>query len=280
MNTKCPNCGAVHSLDSLIGNDAAADLIKAVLEFDAAIGKAAMRYVGLFRPAKSQLTFGRAAKLLGELLPDIQAGQIHRDGVVCPAPPAAWLYGFDAALAARDAGRLKTPLKSHGYLYEIISHWQPQNPHPNPPPRAGEGNGGAAADTKLRQGVAALAEWAGGDWVRQEIAAGFALMSAQIARGKPAAKDLPVVAGIWLQRLQERPEGLAEEYDRPRFQMAFKQLAAAEEWPNVAAFIRNLPPRLIPRKALAAPPPDREAGRQKSAELKSNLNRVLQQKGS
>ena len=59
-----------------------------------------------------------------------------------------------------------------------------------------------------------------------------------------------------------------------------KQLAAAEEWPNVAAFIRNLPPRLIPRKALAAPPPDREAGRQKSAELKSNLNRVLQQKGS
>lgn len=196
------------------------------------------------------------------------------------APAAAWLYGFDAALAARDAGRLKTPLKSHGYLYEIISHWQPQSPHPNPPPQAGEGNGGAAADTKLRQGVAALSAWAGDDWARQEIAAGFALMSAQIARGKPAAKDLPVVAGIWLQRLQERPEGLAEEYDRPRFQMAFKQLAAAEEWPNVAAFIRNLPPRLIPRKALAAPPPDREAGRQKSAELKSNLNRVLQQKGS
>lgn len=153
-------------------------------------------------------------------------------------------------------------------------------PLPNPPPQAGEGNGGAAADTKLRQGVAALSAWAGDDWARQEIAAGFALMSAQIARGKPAAKDLPVVAGIWLQRLQERPEGLAEEYDRPRFQMAFKQLAAAEEWPNVAAFIRNLPPRLIPRKALAAPPPDREAGRQKSAELKSNLNRVLQQKGS
>ena len=280
MNIKCPNCGAVHSLDSLIGNDGAAELVKAVLEFDAAVGKAAVRYIGLFRPAKSQLTFSRTAKLLGELLPDIQAGQISRDGTACPAPAEAWLYGFQTALNARDAGRLKTPLKSHVYLYEIISHWQPQSPHPNPPPQAGEGNGGAAADTKLRQGVAALSAWAGDDWARQEIAAGFALMSAQIARGKPAAKDLPVVAGIWLQRLQERPEGLAEEYDRPRFQMAFKQLAAAEEWPNVAAFIRNLPPRLIPRKALAAPPPDREAGRQKSAELKSNLNRVLQQKGS
>lgn len=28
-------------------------------------------------------------------------------------------------LAARDAGRLKTPLKSYGYLYEIVSKWQP-----------------------------------------------------------------------------------------------------------------------------------------------------------
>ncbi|OSI25090.1 hypothetical protein [Neisseria dumasiana] len=127
MNTKCPNCGAVHSLDSLIGNDGAADLIKAVLEFDAAIGKAAVRYVGLFRPAKSQLTFARTAKLLGELLPDIKAGQISRDGVVYPAPPEAWIYGFQTAIDARDVGRLKLPLKSHGYLYEIISKWQPAN---------------------------------------------------------------------------------------------------------------------------------------------------------
>lgn len=130
MNLKCPNCGAVHSLDSLIGNDGAADLIKAVLEFDALIGKAAVRYVGLFRPAKSQLTFARTAKLLGELLPDIQSGQISRDGVICPAPPEAWIYGFQTALDARDAGRLKPPLKSHGYLYEIISKWQPQNTLP------------------------------------------------------------------------------------------------------------------------------------------------------
>lgn len=125
MNLKCPNCGAVHSLDSLIGNDGAADLIRAVLEFDAAIGKAAVRYAGLFRPAKSQLTFARTAKLLGELLPDIKAGQISRDGAVYPAPPEAWIYGFQTAIDARDAGRLKLPLKSHGYLYEIISSWRP-----------------------------------------------------------------------------------------------------------------------------------------------------------
>lgn len=124
MNTRCPNCGAVHSLDALIGSDDAADLIKAVLEFDTAVGKAAVRYIGLFRPAKSQLTFARAAKLLNELLPDIKAGQIRRDGHTAEAPPEAWLYAFQTAVDARDAGRLKTPLKSHGYLYEIIKGYQ------------------------------------------------------------------------------------------------------------------------------------------------------------
>ena len=130
MNIKCPNCGAVNSLDSLIGNDGAAELVKAVLEFDAAIGKAAVRYIGLFRPPKSQLTFARTAKLLGELLPDIQAGEISRDGVLCPAPPEAWIYAFNAAIEARDKGSLITPLKSHGYLYEIIRKYKPDNALP------------------------------------------------------------------------------------------------------------------------------------------------------
>ena len=35
-------------------------------------------------------------------------------------------------------------------------------------------DGGLQVNTKLRQGVAALAAWAGGDWLRQELAAGFA----------------------------------------------------------------------------------------------------------
>ena len=32
----------------------------------------------------------------------------------------------EQALAARDAGRLTLPLKSHGWLYEVISNWRPQ----------------------------------------------------------------------------------------------------------------------------------------------------------
>lgn len=123
MNTRCPNCGAVHSLDSLISDAEAAEVLKMLLELDADIGKAAIRYIGLFRPHKSQLSWGRTAKLLKELLPQIQTASIERDGTAYAAPIEAWLYALHEVLAAREAGRLKTPLKSHGYLYEILVGW-------------------------------------------------------------------------------------------------------------------------------------------------------------
>lgn len=69
MITRCPNCGAVASLDSLLAGEDAADLLVMVAALDAGVGKAALRYLGLFRPGKGRLTFSRSAKLLGELLP-------------------------------------------------------------------------------------------------------------------------------------------------------------------------------------------------------------------
>ena len=123
MNIKCPNCGAVHSLDALINDAEASAVLKAVLEMDAELGKAAIRYIGLFRPAKSQLSWARTAKLLNELLPMIKAQEAARDGVCFPAPTEAWIHGFNETVNARDQGRLKTPLKSHGYLYEILAGW-------------------------------------------------------------------------------------------------------------------------------------------------------------
>ena len=157
MNTKCPNCGAVHSLDSLLANEATGDLLAMVAALDADVGRAALRYLGLFRPGKSQLSFARAAKLLGEIHADMLAGRIRREHQEYAAPPAAWLYGFQTALEARDVGRLKLPLKSHGWLYEVMAAWQPQSPHPNPPPQAGEGI--RAANTgKPSQTLAAAAQ--------------------------------------------------------------------------------------------------------------------------
>ena len=123
MICRCPNCGAANSLDSLVSDAEAAEVLKMLLELDADIGKAAIRYIGLFRPAKSQLSWARTAKLLNELLPMIKAQEAARDGVCFPAPAEAWIHGFNETVNARNQGRLKTPLKSHGYLYEILAGW-------------------------------------------------------------------------------------------------------------------------------------------------------------
>ena len=272
MNIKCPNCGAVHSLDSLINDADASAVLRAVLEMDAEMGKAAIRYVGLFRPAKSQLSWARTAKLLNELIPMIKAHTAVRDGVSYPAPAEAWLHGFNETVNARDQGRLKLPLKSHGYLLEIVSQWQGSglpSPQPSPTGRGSEGG----APSKLRQGVAALGEWAGNDWAKREIASGFALLAALNLPNRPAAQDMPVVAEIWYRKLMEKKEIVSPEYDPIRIQTGFKVLQAAETWPHPAELLRNLPPRMIPRAMLAKPAPDKEKGRQKMAEVKDVLNK-------
>ena len=272
MNIKCPNCGAVHSLDTLINDAEASAVLKAVLEMDAELGKAAIRYIGLFRPAKSQLSWARTAKLLNELLPMIKAQEAARDGVCFPAPTEAWIHSFNETVNARDQGRLKLPLKSHGYLLEIVSQWQGSglpSPQPSPTGRGSEGG----APSKLRQGVAALGEWAGNDWAKREIASGFALLAALNLPNRPAAQDMPVVAEIWYRKLMEKKEIVSPEYDPIRIQTGFKVLQAAETWPHPAELLRNLPPRMIPRAMLAKPAPDKEKGRQKMAEVKDVLNK-------
>ena len=272
MNIKCPNCGAVHSLDSLINDADASAVLRAVLEMDAEMGKAAIRYVGLFRPAKSQLSWARTAKLLNELMPMIKAQEAVRDGVSSPAPAEAWLHGFNETVNARDQGRLKLPLKSHGYLLEIVSQWQGSglpSPQSSPTGRGGEGG----APSKLRQGVAALGAWSGEDWAKQEIASGFSLLAALNLPNRPAAQDMPVVAEIWYRKLMETKEIVSPEYDPIRIQTGFKVLQAAETWPQPAELLRNLPPRLIPRVMLEKPQNDRAKGREELAKVRQTLNR-------
>ena len=126
MKTRCPCCGAENSLDALIGNDDARDAVLAVIAIGGELPKLAVQYIGLFRPAKTALTWARTAKLLNDILPDIRRGAIMRERVEYPAPAEAWLYGFRELLARRNAGGLKLPLKSHGYLYEVIAGWQGQ----------------------------------------------------------------------------------------------------------------------------------------------------------
>lgn len=125
MRTRCPACGTTLSLDALIAHDGAREALAVVFKLSGTLGTAVVRYLALHRPEARELTMDRVARLLGEILPDIQAQRISRDGQVFEAPADAWVWAIEQSLAARDAGRLKTPLKGHGWLYEVISNYRP-----------------------------------------------------------------------------------------------------------------------------------------------------------
>jgi hypothetical protein len=119
MKTACPACGATASLDVLIGSEGAREAVMAALQLPAPIGKLLVQYIALFRPPKRNLSFDRVASLLNELQPMIQQASIERSGRTWSAPIDYWKLALEEIIAKRD--RLTLPLKSHGYLLEIIA---------------------------------------------------------------------------------------------------------------------------------------------------------------
>lgn len=120
----CPNCRAVMSLDVLLADDAPREALNAIVEAHPAgdsFIKPLLRYIGLFAPAKSQMSHSRIAALVNELAPMIRAAQIERNGRTWVCPIDYWRQGFEHMLAQRDQGRLNLPLKSHGYLLEVLA---------------------------------------------------------------------------------------------------------------------------------------------------------------
>lgn len=81
-------------------------------------GDLLLAYIGLFKPAQRALSMQRLTKMLDELLVDIKAAQITRNSHSYAAPQAYWQQAIEQMLISRD--KLSLPLKSHGYLYEII----------------------------------------------------------------------------------------------------------------------------------------------------------------
>lgn len=119
MKLSCPACGAVASLDVLLGHEGARDAVMVALKFPAPLGKLLIQYISLFRPASRQLSMDRVASILGDLLPMIESAKIERSGRLWAAPIDNWKIAIEEILAKRD--KLTLPLKSHGYLLEILA---------------------------------------------------------------------------------------------------------------------------------------------------------------
>jgi len=120
----CPNCRVSASLDVFLAEDSVRDALNAVIAVHPAgetLIKPMLRYIGLFAPAKSRMAYSRLAALIGEITPAMRSASISRGGRVWPAPLAYWQSAFETVLNAAHTGGLSLPLKSHGYLLEIIA---------------------------------------------------------------------------------------------------------------------------------------------------------------
>lgn len=119
MKLSCPACGAVSSLDVLLGHEGAREAVMVALALPAPLGKLLVQYVALFRPAQRQLSLDRVASLLNELAPMIAEAKIERNGRIWSAPQDYWRMALEEMVVKRDS--LTLPLKSHGYLLTIIA---------------------------------------------------------------------------------------------------------------------------------------------------------------
>ncbi|MCE9679593.1 hypothetical protein LZP69_10520 [Shewanella sp. AS1] len=109
--SRCPVCHSNLHLDALVNDAAASELLALIAPLDGGLGRALVAYIGLFRPAKSDLSFSRALKLAEETLSLCS----NRD----------WLrVALGQTVASIRAGRASgqpRALTNHNYLKKVLS---------------------------------------------------------------------------------------------------------------------------------------------------------------
>lgn len=122
MQLKCPACNAGFSLEAALAVDAARSaLLTALQMLPSPLGALLVQYLGMFRAAGRALSFERVDKLLGELKPMFESGTVTRNGLSRPCPLTYWQQGIEKMIELRNNDKLQLPLKTHGYLLEIVS---------------------------------------------------------------------------------------------------------------------------------------------------------------
>ncbi|GAB0057434.1 hypothetical protein SIID45300_01762 [Candidatus Magnetaquicoccaceae bacterium FCR-1] len=117
MNLTCPSCGAEAAAEAW-QNDAEARAAFATLAgLPAEVQREAIRYLALFRPARSRLSWARAGRILAELHALTTAGVVKHDRQERPCSPAVWGAAMAQMMARRES--IKRPLGNHNYLAAV-----------------------------------------------------------------------------------------------------------------------------------------------------------------
>lgn len=121
LRVTCPTCGTDFPVQAGLVEGEAKRLGAVLAGMEPVLGRAALHYLALFKPAKSALRLNRAIRLLAELAELADAGTVCRDGRTSarrPASAALWAAGIEQMLMQRE--RLELPLDGHNYLRKVV----------------------------------------------------------------------------------------------------------------------------------------------------------------
>jgi hypothetical protein len=117
----CPGCGFAADLEAYLSDAHWRAALVPALAMPTELAPLVLQYLRLFAPAKQALRAERAGKLLAELAAAVNSARAERGGVQHVAPVALWKEGIEEVLKNRDAGTLSLPLKTHGYLFQVVA---------------------------------------------------------------------------------------------------------------------------------------------------------------
>lgn len=247
MNLTCPCCHATVSLELMAQDEAARDLL-ALRGQAGALWPHLVAYLGLFRSAKRSLAWSRAFRLAQEVLAlDADPGRLA----------VALAETVEGIRAKRDAGDVR-PLTKHNYLLRVLEGL-PADAQMLPALAGGVQRPSTRASA-LDLAAASLQQWAGSDWLAQEISQGLLALYARRLTKAPPANELLPTAGLWLAEHARRFD--VQEVDQYRVKSGFKSLLSAIPsggwWPAPNDLLQHVPRR--PDRQRLPGQVDRDAG--------------------
>lgn len=117
--SRCPVCRTHLHLDTLISDDAGRELLGNISKLDKRLGQAAVSYLSLFRPEKSDLSNARAAKLLTETI------ALHKNTACLTKALNDTVHSLHQKRFQQLAySQTPKPLANHNYLKQVLNTLQ------------------------------------------------------------------------------------------------------------------------------------------------------------
>lgn len=104
---RCPVCHASVDLAAMAEDEAGRELLALLAQCEAALGRALIAYLGLWRPAKHDLRWDRALR-------------IAREALALDADPQRLAWALTETVESLRSKGDSRPLKTHGYLRRVL----------------------------------------------------------------------------------------------------------------------------------------------------------------